>query len=144
MPAKEEAEGAGCHADAEECQPLGIEPLPCHLLDGHHLIPVDEVGFIALQCVPAELVGKKRRHHVDTVLVAFAEHGFRRDAVVHIDHDGAVCDVDLDVFPVNAKVSGGAEHVSDDTLAAGAVFHHELSDVEDELHLVPDGQLCFI
>lgn len=112
MSAKEEAEGAGCHADAEECQPLGIESFPCHLLDGHHLIPVDEIGLIARQCVPAELVGEKRRHHVDAVLVAFAEHGFRRDAVIHIDHDSAVCDVDLDVFPVNAKVSGGAEPMS--------------------------------
>ena len=71
--------------------PLGVTrafPLQ-HMINTVSYTHLDVYKRQALQCVPAELVGKKRRHHVDTVLVAFAEHGFRRDAVVHIDHDGA-------------------------------------------------------
>ena len=72
--------------------------------------------------------------------VAFAEHRICLFPIIDIDHDGRVCDMDLYIFPIDAKAGRCAEHVTHDTLAPCTALHHQLPRIQDERHLASDGK----
>ena len=52
--------------------------------------------------------------------------------------------MNLHILPVNTKVGGSFQHIPDDTLAAGAILHQKLPCVQNQFHLIPDGEVIFI
>ena len=52
--------------------------------------------------------------------------------------------MNLHILPVNTKIGGSFQHIPDDTLAAGTVLHQKLPRVQDQLHLIPDGEVISI
>ena len=65
-------------------------------------------------------------------------------SVIHINHNGGIGQVNLHILPVNTKIGSGFQHIPDDTLAAGTVFHQKLPRVQNQLHLIPDGEVISI
>ena len=99
---------------------------------------------ILVEGIPGSPAGLEHGSHIDAVAVAFSKHGMRVFSVIHINHNSGVGQMNLHILPVNTKVGGSFQHIPDDTLAAGTVFHQKLPRVQDQLHLIPDGEVISI
>lgn len=144
--AEDEAESSGSHADGKDDHPFRIDTAAAGLLDPVQMGFECAVWLILREGFPGHIAGLEDGGHVDTVAVAFAEHGISMIFIVHVDHNGGVGDVDLYVFPVDAQISSGSEHVFDDSFASGAAFHKELACIQNEFHFISDREgriVCF-
>lgn len=140
MTAEDQAECCRCQPDREDDHPLGINAISKILPDIIQAKAEIIIGFVFIQCFPAGLTRLQKSRHIDAMAVAFAEHRICLFPIIDIDHDGRVCDMDLYIFPVDAKAGRCAEHVTHDTLAPCTTLHHQLPRIQDERHLASDGK----
>lgn len=144
MAAEDEAECGRSHADGQDDHPFRINAVRAGLLDMVQMGHKPVIRRILVEGIPGSPAGLEHGSHIDAVAVAFSKHGMRVFSVIHINHNGGVGQMNLHILPVNTKVGGSFQHIPDDTLAAGTVFHQKLPRVQDQLHLIPDGEVISI